>query len=444
MDTSKNEIVIIGNGISGITAARNIRKNSKQKITIISGETEYFYSRTALMYIFMGHMKYEHTMPYEIDFWKKNNIQLIFDWVIDIDCIHNTVLFKSKEPVRFDKLILALGSKPNKFGWKGQELDGVQGLYHFQDLELLEKNSLNCRQAVIIGGGLIGIELAEMLMSRGIEVTFLIREKSFWSNVLPLKDSQFVTNHILTHHITLKFETELKEIVGDEFGRVKHIITSKDEILDCQLCGLTAGVSPNIQFLKNTKVTTDRGVLVNEYFETNVPNIYAIGDCAQFENSIPGRRTIEQVWYTGKIMGETIAKTICGNRSAYNPGNWFNSAKFFDLEYQTYGVVSPILGGGQEDFYWEKNGKAMHFVFESQTRKFLGINSFGLRLRHESFDKWLTAEKSIEFVLEHLVEANFNPEFSKHYETDIIKAFNTEKGKSLKSKKKAFGRIFSI
>ncbi len=444
MDTSKNEIVIIGNGISGITAARNIRKNSKQKITIISGETEYFYSRTALMYIFMGHMKYEHTMPYEIDFWKKNNIELIFDWVIDIDCIHNTVLFKSKEPVRFDKLILALGSKPNKFGWKGQELDGVQGLYHFQDLELLEKNSLNCRQAVIIGGGLIGVELAEMLMSRGIDVTFLIREKSFWSNVLPLKDSQFVTNHILAHNITLKFDTELKEIVGDEFGRVKHIITSKDEILDCQLCGLTAGVTPNIQFLKNTKVITDRGVLVNEYFETNVPNIYAIGDCAQFENSIPGRPNIEQVWYTGKIMGETIAKTICGNRSAYNPGNWFNSAKFFDLEYQTYGVVSPILGGGQEDFYWEKNGKAMHFVFESQTRKFLGINSFGLRLRHESFDKWLTAEKSIEFVLEHLVEANFDPEFSKHYETDIIKAFNTEKGKSLKSKKKLFARIFSI
>ena len=80
----------------------------------------------------------------------------------------------------YDKLILAVGSKPNKFGWPGQDLPGVQGLYSAQDLDELENNSINAKRAVIVGGGLIGIEMAEMLLSRGIAVTFFVREKSFW------------------------------------------------------------------------------------------------------------------------------------------------------------------------------------------------------------------------------------------------------------------------
>ena len=106
--------------------------------------------------------------------------------------------------------------------------------------------------------------------------------------------------------------------------------TSKGEHIPCQFVGLTAGVRPNIDFLKKSGIDTDKGVLINEYFETNIPDVYAIGDCSEFKIAIPGQRSIEQVWYTGRMHGETVAETICGNRKAYNPGPWFNSAKFFD------------------------------------------------------------------------------------------------------------------
>ena len=155
-------IVIIGNGISGVTAARHIRKHSDHKITIISAETDHFFSRTALMYIYMGHMKYEHTKPYEDHFWKKNRIELKRTYVHQIHPEEKEVECTGGERLAYDKLILAVGSKPNKFGWPGQDLDGVQGLYSYQDLEQLEKNAPNnkqCKRAVIVGGGLIGIEL---------------------------------------------------------------------------------------------------------------------------------------------------------------------------------------------------------------------------------------------------------------------------------------------
>ncbi len=439
-------IVIIGNGISGITAARHIRKQSDKHITVVSGETDFFFSRTALMYIYLGHMKYEHTKPYEDWFWKKNRIDLKRGWVKQVDFDSKTIRFSDGEKITYDKLILATGSKPNKFGWPGQDLPGVQGFYSYQDLEQLEQNSKDVKKAVIIGGGLIGIELAEMLVTRGIEVVFLVREMSFWSNVLPANQSAMINRHIIEHHIDLRLESELKEIVAGENGRVAKVITAKGEEIECQLVGLTTGVSPNIDFLKGSALETDKGVLVNRQLETNIPDVYALGDCAQFLDPLPGRRSIEQVWYTGKIMGETVAKTICGNPTEYAPGHWFNSAKFLDIEYQTYGWVFPELRDEEAAFYWEKQDKklSIYFVFNKKSRQFIGINTFGIRLRHEMFDRWLNEKQTIEYVLQHLKDANFDPEFYKKYEDEIVEKFNYENKTTLTVKAKSWKRILAL
>ena len=143
------------------------------------------------------------------------------------------------------------------------------------------------------------------------------------------------------HGVDLKFNSSLAEITSGSDGRANGVITESGEKIECQFVGLTAGVSANIGFLKNTKLETNRGVLVNSYLRTNKPDVYALGDCAEFKVAPPGRRAIEQVWYTGRMMGETLAKTLTGEPKEYLPGYWFNSAKFFDIEYQTYGWVLP-------------------------------------------------------------------------------------------------------
>ncbi|USD26251.1 NAD(P)/FAD-dependent oxidoreductase [Flagellimonas marinaquae] len=445
-------IVIIGNGIAGVTAARHIRKLSDKKITIVSAESKYFFSRTALMYVYMGHMKFEHTQPYENHFWKKNGIDLIEGFVDKVDTQNKLLKIKGAADLKYDKLIIATGSKPNKFGWPGQDLDGVQGLYSKQDLELLEENAPNnkvCKRAVIVGGGLIGIELAEMLRTRNIPVTFLVRETSFWNGVLPSGESEMINEHIREHHIDLRLGTSLKEIIPDENGKVKSVVIEETgEIIDCTLVGLTAGVTPNIDFLKDSDIELGRGVKVNRLLETNTKDVYAIGDCAEQHEAIGNRRPIEAVWYTGRMMGETLAQTICGNPTEYKPGHWFNSAKFLDIEYQTYGWVfsERRKKDSETHFHWRhpKEKICLTIAFNKDSNAFLGINTFGIRMRHEIFDRWLNEKRDIDFVMEHLVDANFDPEFYKRFENEVVSQYNSDFQKSIRLKKKNLKRIFQI
>ncbi|MDC6405402.1 MULTISPECIES: NAD(P)/FAD-dependent oxidoreductase [Maribacter] len=444
-------IVIIGNGISGVTLARHIRKLSDKKITIISSESDYFFSRTALMYVYMGHMKFEHTQPYENNFWKKNRIELVNGYVEKVLPDQKTVSLSNGDRIEYDALVIATGSKPNKFGWPGQDLKGVQGLYSKQDLEQLQKNAPNnkiCKRAVIVGGGLIGIEMAEMLRSRDIPVTFLVRESSFWNGVLPNGESEMINEHIREHHIDLLLDTNLKEILSDENGRAKAVVTDKGETIACDVVGLTAGVTPNIDFLKNSGIELGKGIKVNRMLQTNIEDIYAIGDCAEQHEAIGLRRPIEAVWYTGRMMGETLAQTLCGNPTEYNPGHWFNSAKFLDIEYQTYGWVfsEPNKKEYEEHFHWRhpKEKLCITIAFHKDTHEFLGINNFGIRLRHELFDRWLNEKRSVEYVLEHLKDVNFDPELYETYEEAIVSKFNQDFHQNIRPKKKSWKRILNL
>ena len=418
-------VVIIGNGISGITCARYIRKMSDYNITVISSESKYFYSRTALMYIYMGHMKQEHTQPYEPYFWEKNRIGLLQEQVVAIIPDSNSISLANNQIINYDYLVIATGSKSNKFGWPGQDLNGVQGLYNLQDLQGMETYTAGIKRAVVVGGGLIGIETVEMLLSRNIAVTYLVREQSFWRGILPAEESEMVNKLFKLHHVDMQFGTELKEIRDDGNGRVSSILTSKGEIIDCGFVALTVGVSPNIDIVKNSGIETDRGVLIDDHFRTNYPNVFSAGDCAQFRQALPGRKAVEQVWYTGKMQGATVAANICGKSQTYQPGHWFNSAKFFDLEYQTYGLVLAEKPLDTNWFWWQDDAgqRGIRLQWNSATKAFTGLNCFGIRIRHEVCNDWLNNQTSIKQVVKELRKANFDPEFFKSYEQAFEASF---------------------
>ena len=418
-----SHIVIIGNGIAGITTARHVRQqDSGARITVISAESSHFYSRTALMYIYMGHMTYEHTKPYEDGFWKKNRIDLIRARVDEVDTAKKKVWLDTGNVLDYDTLVLATGSVSSMFNWPGVNSTGVQGLYGLDDLARMEEHTRGISRAVVVGGGLIGIELVEMLHSRHIGVTMLVREPHYWSSVLPNQEGDLISRHVKSHGIDLRLNAELKEILPDDAGRVRAVTTTDGGEIAAQFVGLGIGVKPNVEFLKSSGIELGRGVLVNDYFETNVPNVYAIGDCNEFREPVTGsdgtlRKTNEQIWYTGRMHGETLAQTLGGKRTAYQPGVFFNSAKFFDIEYQTYGTMNAQLADGEQTHYWEHpNGKqCLRINYEAGSERVVGIHAFGLRLRHAVCERWIRERRPLSDVLTQFRQADFNPEFSESY-----------------------------
>jgi NADPH-dependent 2,4-dienoyl-CoA reductase/sulfur reductase-like enzyme len=438
------KILIVGNGISGVTCARYLRKGSNHDITLVSDESDEFFSRTALMYIYMGHLRERDTRPYEPWFWEKNRIQRVRARVERIDFEGKKLYTNTGQALDYDQLVLALGSKSNKFGWPGQDLDGVHGLYHLQDLEAMERHSHGLQRAVVVGGGLIGVEMAEMFHARGIKVTFLVREREFWDNILPPEEAAMVSRHLREHHIDLRLETELTAIQADANGQqCVGVSTNKGDTVTCGFVGLTVGVSPNIAFLKDTALETNRGILVDEHLRTNIPDVYAIGDCAELRQPRPGRRPIEAIWYTGRMMGETAAHNILAaahskQAVAYDPGIWFNSAKFFDIEYQVYGDVRAQLPDDQSTLYWEHatGKKAIRLNYDTHTGHITGFNLMGVRYRHEVCERWLRDKTHIESVLQQLGLANFDPEFFTQYEGELVALYNRQTGKNLTLHKK--------
>lgn len=445
-------VIIIGNGIAGVTTARTLRKKSSCRITIISSETPFFFSRTALMYVYMGHMGAEQVKPYADDFWATNKIELLFEHVETLDLTNKALKLRSGMTLHYSKLVLATGSTPNFFNWPGQNLSGVQGLYSWNDLQRLEanthppeaKNNPKIKHAVIVGGGLIGVELAEMLISRNIKVTFLVREGHFWGSVLPPEEGLLIVKHLEKHGVRLLMNTELKEIRGDMQRTVNAVVTTKGEEIKCGFVGITTGVRPNIDFLRESGLEIDRGLLVDKHLRTSNAAVFAVGDCAQIRNPLPHRAAIEPVWYTGRMMGECLGGTLAGKETEYRPGHWFNSAKFFDIEYQVYGQVPANPAEHLQSFYWQhSNGlRALRFVYDDQ-KIFRGIHAFGIRLRHELADRWLSQNRSIEDAICELPDLNFDPEFYRSIEQEVIAAWNVEHNSNLKPKKRSWKRIFN-
>jgi 3-phenylpropionate/trans-cinnamate dioxygenase ferredoxin reductase subunit len=417
-------VAIVGNGIAGVTAARTLRKlDPKVRITLISGEAPHHFSRPALMYVYMGHMRFEDTKAYEDHFWTRNRIDLVQAWVRRIDVSARQLHLEGGASISYDKLLLAVGSKPNRFGWPGQDLAGVSGLVSLQDLETIEAASIGLKHAAIVGGGLIGVELAEMFHSRGIDVTFLVRESAYWNNVLPAEEADLIGEVIRAEGIDLRLGTELEEILDDGNGRVRGIRDSSGDETEVGFVGLTAGVRPNLGVCADAELDTDRGIVVDRTLRTNHPDVYAAGDCAQIKSAEGQPDLIQAVWYTGRMQGEVAARNLLGAEEPYDSGVWFNSAKFFDLEYQVYGEVPSATASEQlESLYWEAPDRRHSCRLTLRDGKLAGVNLLGVRMRHRVCERWIHEQKSVDFVLKNLRKAMFDPELYRRWDKDIVKS----------------------
>lgn len=411
------KIVIVGNGVAGITCAFEARRRDPEaEIAVISGETPYFFSRTALMYAFMDRMTRRNLEPYERRVYDKQGIRRIQDWVVDHDASAKTVRLESGVELSYDKLVLAVGAAPNMFPWAGA--DAVEdGLVHFvsmQDLDACERLTPSTRQAVVVGGGLIGIELTECLRHHGVSVTFLIREPWYWPMALGPEEAEFVAEHMGEHGVDVALTEEMTRIDVDGDGRVESVTTDAGRTIRCQMLGIAAGVRPNIERLKAfaDAPEMDRGIIVDERFETSIPDVFAAGDCVSIHHSDGRAPYGEQIWYSAKRHGAVVAANLFGDGVTYEPPIFFNSSKFYEIEYTTVGDVVQ-LPGGTMSLYRRMPGKPISQRIVYRDDRVIGFNMLGSRWNHEVLETWVRERRSPDYVRRNLRAAQFDNEFGR-------------------------------
>lgn len=406
--------VIIGNGIAGISAAQCIREREVEaKISIVGDESAYLYSRTALMWAYMGRMTRRNLEPYERWFWQENKFELIFDRAVELDTTNQTLLLSKGDSLKYDKLLLATGSEPNFFGWPGQDLDGVVTFTNLHDLDAVEAKRGKIKKAVVVGGGLIGIELVEILLHDGVEVTYLIREPWYFQLALSETEAKVVHKRITNHGARLILEDEIQEIRG-QHGTVHSLLTKQGETLPCDLVGIAVGVHPRLELAKQAGISCGRGIIVNQYLQTAQRNIWACGDCAEIKiDPAQERGQIEALWYTSNRQGIVAGKNMVGDEIPYDRGIPYNSAQFLFLDYVTTGWMTQFRPELKE-YQWI-NAETEHVIRISYNDENIvqGFSLLGPRYCAAKTMQWIREKRSLDYVRKRMPEAAYNEEFTR-------------------------------
>ena len=397
-------VVIVGNGIAGVTAARHVRKASAEaRITMVSDETALPYARTALMYVYMGSLTQAHTQMYPERFWADNRIERVQDRAVALDPVRQRLALGDGGEMAYDRLLVATGSVPAIPDWPGADLPGVQGLYHLADLEQMEASTRAAKRAVVVGGGLIGVELAEMLRTRGVAVTFLVREGRYLPRVLSEPESAMIETEIRRHGVDLRLGAEVARVEGD--GRAESVVTTGGDQLAAEFVGVGTGVRPHVGWLGGA-VEIGRGVLVDRQLRASAENVWAAGDCAELRDPPPDVRAVEPIWYSARLQGATAGLGMAGRPRDYAPGVYYNSAKFFDLEWQVYGAT----GGDGDD--WERADAGRSLRIRHRDGQVQGVSALGARLRQDVCTRWIAEEWPLDRAVADLAAARFDPELS--------------------------------
>ncbi len=417
--------VIVGNGVCGIEAALALRaREAGARISVVSDEHEHFFSRPALMYVFCGQLRLQDTEPYDRGLYERMGFERVQGRVRSLEAAGRRLLFEDGRELGYDKLLLAVGSKARRAPWPGSDGPGLHSFVTLRDLEGLDREARRGGRAVVIGGGLIGVEVAEILHQRGLRVAFVVRENWYFPLALDASESALVAEHMRGAGIDVRLGANADEILRDAGGRVRGVRLGSEE-LACDLVVCAIGVVPNTGFLASSGLALSQGgaIEVDEALRASQPGVWAAGDCANVTWA-DGSRRPEQLWYTARDQGRVAARSMLGDEAAYRRGAWYNSAKFFDIEWTTAGWVPALLswdntpkgrGPGVRTWFQRVPGR-----FESQRivvkdGRVVGFNMLGSRWDHEPLLRFVNERRDLDYVLAHLHEAQFDEEFSRRF-----------------------------
>ncbi len=333
------QYIIIGNSAAGISACEAIRAVDKtSQITIISDEDYPAYSRCLLSYYLAGTISEGELLFKDVDFYKKNNIKPILGKsVVKVLPKEKSITLNDKTKIKYDKLLIATGSRANLTESTGIEKEGVFAFRTVSDAKNILNRLKNVKTTCILGGGLIGLKVAYGLHAHNIKIKVIVKSPQLLSQMIDKDAASLFQNRIQKHGIDILTGVEATEVLGKK--EVEAVSLDDGKKIDCQLIIIGKGVSPNVDLASDCGIVIDKGIVVNQYQQTNIEDIFAAGDVAQARDLVTGESTINALWPHAVEQGRIAGLNMSGQKTIYDGSMAMNSVEFFDLPVISMGIT---------------------------------------------------------------------------------------------------------
>lgn len=323
-----SKTIIIGAGQAGGQAAASLRQQKYQGEIILFGDEPYPpYQRPLLSKQYLSSEEAEDRVFLRADkFYQDHNISLrTSETISEIDPESKTVTTDKGETIEYQDLILATGSRPRKLKITGSDLLGIYYLRTLDDVNSIKNEMQAGKKLAIVGGGYIGLEVASVAVTAGMEVSVIEAEDRILKRVTTEEMSKFYHQLHVGRGVKIYLQTGVEGFEGE--GRVSRVLCGNEKI-DADVVIVGIGVIPNVELAEAAGIECDNGILTNEYCQTELPHIYAAGDCSNHPNPVLGRRLRLESVPNAMEQAKVVAANIIGKEKIYSAVPWFWSDQY--------------------------------------------------------------------------------------------------------------------
>ena len=322
--------LIIGGGVAGTTSAQTIRQNDAVgTIAIVSEEPHRLYSRVMLSKpnFFLEKTPFDRVWLKSEEWYSENRVELISGRkAVRLDALGKTVSLDNGDNLRYEKLLLAIGGRARAWGIQDSGRQGVFYLRTLDDARAIMAAVKSSQQAAAIGGGFVSFEMCDMLRMAGIEVTLIIRESHYWEPMLDETSGKLIEAALKKGGVKILKKSEVSRVAGEE--TVRGVVLADGTEIPCQMIIVGIGALCPLEWVKQAGVGVNRGVLANEYLETNIQDIWTAGDAAEFNDSILGERIQLGNWVNAQMQGRTAGLNMTGKKEPFRLVSFYTTQGF--------------------------------------------------------------------------------------------------------------------
>jgi nitrite reductase (NADH) large subunit len=333
--------LIIGNSAAGLAAGKAIRrKDQKATVILFSDEPYPYYSRLLITYLLRGEISKRSLFQGTRKLYHDCGLQAELETrITEILPAENRILTSKKKSFSYDRLLMATGSIPVTLPIPGAQLPGVLPVRTLEHAEKIRQKMRLGNTAVILGGGLVGMQTAQALHQRGMKTILVVSSDRLLSRNLDLTGAQILRRAAEKAGLRILFRRHPQEIAQGRAGKL-WVLLDGGESISGDMAILAKGVIPNVGLLKESAIAVHEGALVNEYLETSRKDIYAAGDVAEWDAKIGSKTRMNPIWPNAVEQGFVAGLNMTGNLLKYRAGIPMNVTQLFGIQIASIGNIS--------------------------------------------------------------------------------------------------------